>query len=99
MRYAGAAVGVALLVFTVAVVGVIREARKQSDSVQAAAEQIMRTSKEMAEPQTLTTSWTDERNAKHEVKTSRAPGEEMGDWTTRHQEAVDALQAIYPPAA
>lgn len=47
--------------------------------------------------QVLETSWKDALGATHTVKTTRQDGESLSDWSARHQLAVDALQAIYPP--
>lgn len=48
--------------------------------------------------QVLETSWKDADNVTHTVKTPRNADETLDAWTARHQAAVAALQAIYPPA-
>lgn len=48
--------------------------------------------------QVLETSWKDADGVTHTVKTPRQADETLDAWTARHQAAVDALQAIYPPA-
>lgn len=48
--------------------------------------------------QVLETSWKDVDGVLHTVKTPRQSDETLDAWTARHQAAVDALQAIYPPA-
>ena len=48
--------------------------------------------------QVLETSWKDADGVLHTVKTPRQSDETLDAWTARHQAAVAALQAIYPPA-
>ena len=59
---------------------------------------LQRQEREIETMQTLTTKWTDTNGAVHEVSTPRGDGEEVTAWVARHQEAVDALQSVYPPA-
>ena len=47
---------------------------------------------------TYTTSWTDSNGDSQTVVTTRAEGEDAAAHAARHQAAVDALKAIYPPA-
>lgn len=49
-------------------------------------------------PQTLQYTYTGKDGGTHTVTTPRLDGESADDWVTRHQEAVAALQAVYPPA-
>jgi len=78
-----------------------RAAGSASEAASAASESADRSAAAMesasAVLQQLETSWKDERNARHTVSTPRAPGESVEDWAARHQEAVDALQMVYPP--
>jgi len=46
----------------------------------------------------MTSSWTDSNSTTHTVETTQNEGESAPDWAGRHQEAVAALQALYPPA-
>jgi hypothetical protein len=46
----------------------------------------------------LETSWTDAEGRDHTVTTHRAPGESNTAWHARHDEAVAAAKAKWPPA-
>lgn len=48
-------------------------------------------------PDELRTSWVDAGGVTHEVVTRRRTGDTAATWAARHQEAVEALQVIYPP--
>lgn len=80
-------------------VGSTKQAQSDVSATASRIERMVSTAMEavQVESQYLETSWTDARNAEHTVRTHRAPGEDTADWAMRHQEAVDALQAIYPP--
>lgn len=47
---------------------------------------------------TWTTSTPSGGSMEHTVETERIDGEKTEDWAARHKDAVDALQALYPPA-
>jgi hypothetical protein len=55
--------------------------------------------KEAVKPmQQMTSAWSDSDGNTHSVTTTRQDGESVAAFTQRHKDAVEALQAIYPPA-
>jgi hypothetical protein len=54
--------------------------------------------KELDQMQTYVTNWRDAKGVPHSVTTPRQQGETAAAHAARHQESVEALQALYPPA-
>lgn len=50
------------------------------------------------EVQTMTTTWTDAHQNQHTVTTTKTEEETQTQFAERHKAAVEALQAVYPPA-
>ncbi len=48
--------------------------------------------------QVYVTNWRDAKGVPHSVTTPRQQGETAAAHASRHQESVEALQALYPPA-
>ena len=46
----------------------------------------------------LEATWKDKLGVTHSVKTEQRFGESYDEWVARHKAAVEALQAIFPPA-
>ena len=64
--------------------------------VETTAQEVLRIKEQIM--QTMVTRWRDAENVEHSVSTPRQPNESAEAQAARHDEAVKALKALYPPA-
>jgi hypothetical protein len=66
--------------------------------IEVTATRVREFAEELDQMQTYVTNWRDAKGVPHSVTTPRQQGETAAAHAARHQESVEALQAIYPPA-
>ena len=92
------AVAIAFVCAT-AMFGMFRVTSSVVDEFDTATARLERMERAMAEEtDVMETTWKDKQGVEHTVRTFQRVGESSADWAARHQAAVTALQAIYPPA-
>ena len=85
-------------VLTAAVVVAVGLVAWSAWRIEATATRVREFAQEIEQMQTLVTRWRDAKGVEHSVNTPRQTGETAEAHATRHQEAVAALQALFPPA-